>query len=213
MNRVAFLVDGFNVLHSLKEAQRVLGRQLQWLDLRSLCLWYVRSGVFGRTATLQGVTYFSAYATFLPPGHPGAPAWHRTYVRALEATGVSVVLGRFRSRRRKCPKCGASYLGYEEKETDVAIAARIMELAISRECETIAVVTGDTDILPAIRTARRIAPAKTLWVASPFRRYHRALREQAQNWFRIRPQAYLAHQLPEAVAAPDGKVIRKPPAW
>ena len=38
MLRTAFLVDGFNLYHSLVEAQHALqGRGTRWLDLRSLC--------------------------------------------------------------------------------------------------------------------------------------------------------------------------------
>jgi len=38
MGRTAFLVDGFNLYHSLKDAQFALGgRSTRWLDLRSFC--------------------------------------------------------------------------------------------------------------------------------------------------------------------------------
>lgn len=126
MSRVAFLVDGFNVYHSLRDAERVAGRSLRWLDLRRLCESYARRNVLGRPSTLQTVTYFSAFATFLARTKPDALARHATYVRALQATGVEVALGRFKARSRSCPRCGSSYVTYEEKETDVAIAIRIM---------------------------------------------------------------------------------------
>jgi hypothetical protein len=63
MNRVAFLVDGFNVCHSLRDAERVAGRSLRRLDLRRLCESYARRNLLGLTSTLQSVTYFSAFAT------------------------------------------------------------------------------------------------------------------------------------------------------
>src|SRR2546422_10144844 len=94
VNRVAFLVDGFNVYHSLREVQATLGRAVKWLDLQGLCESYTRRSLFGRKSVVQSVTYFSAYATFLVPTNPGALDRHRSYVRALQATGVVVALGR-----------------------------------------------------------------------------------------------------------------------
>ena len=213
MNRVAFLVDGFNVYHSLRAAQAVLGRKVRWLDLHGLCASYVHSSLFGSEAVLGSVIYFSAFATFFGPTKPGVLVRHRAYVRALEATGVDVAMGRFKPRQRRCTICGKVYLGYEEKETDVAIAVRIVELALTRGHETIIVVTGDTDIIPALRAARRLAPDKQLWVASPFQRYNRELRHSADAGLKIRAEAYLRHQLPDPVIAPDGSAIPKPPKW
>lgn len=63
---------------------------------------------------------------------------------------MEIALGRFRRRSRRCPICKKIYVAHEEKETDVAIAVRIVELAVSRGCECRVVVTGDTDILPAV---------------------------------------------------------------
>ena len=213
VNQVAFLVDGFNLYHSVLDAERRLRRTVRWLDIRSLCESYTRRSLLGRASTLQSVTYFSAYATFLGHTSPASLTRHRTYVQALQATGVEVVLNRFKARWRVCPICRHRYVGYEEKETDVAIAVRIVELAISSDCDTIIVVTGDTDILPALRVARKLAPAKRLWIGAPFRRYNRELRHHADGAFKIRAEAYGRHRLPDPVVAPDGSVIPKPRTW
>ena len=62
--RVAFIVDGFNLYHSIKDAERMVpARPQRWLDLRAFCQSYVRN--FGRAAVLDGVYYFSAIATHL----------------------------------------------------------------------------------------------------------------------------------------------------
>lgn len=213
MNRVAFLVDGFNVYHSLREAQTVLERPVKWLDLRSLCASYVTRSIFHRPAVLVSVNYFSAYATFLEPTRPDVVAHHRAYVRALRARGVEITMGRFKTRRRRCVVCGNRFNAHEEKETDVAIAARMLTMAASNVCDTVVVVTGDTDLLPALRAARDIAPRMQLWVAFPYRRFNHELRQAADGHFKMRPQAYLRHQLPNPLVAPDGRQIAKPPGW
>lgn len=213
MNRVSFLVDGFNVYHSLKDAQGVLRRPLKWLDLRGLCGSYVRSSVFGRAATLGQVTYFSAYATFLTATNPGVVSRHRSYVEALERTGVEVIMGRFKWKPRWCRACRQEQPGHEEKETDVSIAVRLIEMAVSSECETMVVVTGDTDILPAIHAARRLAPHKQVWVAMPFKRFNHELRVAADGHIKIKATAYAAHQLPEQLTLADGRQISRPATW
>lgn len=212
MNRVAFLVDGFNVYHSVRDAETAIERRLQWLDIRGLCRTYVRR-LLGKDAALKSVTYFTAYATFLAESNPIALVHHKTYVRALEATGVQTVLGRFKSRSRKCPKCGTSYTAHEEKETDVAIALQLVELAISPNCDTIVIITGDTDIVPAVRAARQLAPGKRVWIASPYHRHNRELWHHAHRGFKISAEAYLRHQLPDPVVAPDGTLVPKPATW
>lgn len=213
MNRVAFLVDGFNVYHSLREAEPIVGRPLKWLDLNGLCASYARRGFFDRQSVLRSVTYFSAYATFRSQTDPSAVTHHRTYVRALDATGVETVMGRFKARSRRCPACGTVYRAHEEKETDVAIALRILEVAHLSDCDSIVIVTGDTDILPAIRAARLVAPDKPLVIGFPYRRFNHELRAAAGRHFKIRPQAYARHQLPNPVTGPDGAAILKPPQW
>lgn len=51
MNRVTFLVDGFNLYHSVKEAQRDMnGVSTKWLNIRALCQSYIHH--FGKDAQL-----------------------------------------------------------------------------------------------------------------------------------------------------------------
>jgi hypothetical protein len=105
--RVAFIVDGFNVYHSLKAAEkRAGGWSLRWLDLRGLCATLLNS-VFGPGAELTGVYYFSAYASHLELRNPAVTKRHRTYVEALKATGVHVSMGTSRRRSARSGSTGA----------------------------------------------------------------------------------------------------------
>ena len=71
--RVAFLIDGFNVYHSIREAIKDGGGSLKWLDYLGLCKSYL--SVFGRDAQIVSVTYFSVYATHLQQSHPDGQVW------------------------------------------------------------------------------------------------------------------------------------------
>lgn len=59
--RTSFVIDGFNVYHSLVDASKALGlpdeRGTKWLNLRALCESYLP--LFGSDATLAGVHYFA----------------------------------------------------------------------------------------------------------------------------------------------------------
>ena len=118
MGRTAFLVDGFNLYHSLKQAQLALkGQSTRWLDLCSLCASYLPH--IGRTASLGPVHYFSALAWHLESANPGVTTRHGNYMECLRASGVTVELSKFKQKESACRECGARILRHEEKETDV----------------------------------------------------------------------------------------------
>jgi uncharacterized LabA/DUF88 family protein len=211
MSRVSFLIDGFNVYHSVRAAAESTGASLKWLDLRSLCSSYLSA--IGGAAQLERVYYFSAYAHFLTPKDPGVIVRHKTYVSALRATGVVPMMGRFKWKPRWCPTCKVENPGHEEKETDVAIAVMLMELCIEDAFDTAVLVSGDTDLLPAIRTARRLYPDKQVWVAFPHGRYNAELAEAADNSITIKRKKYAQHPLADPVVLPDGRKARKPAVW
>jgi len=167
----------------------------------------------GGAAQVEQVFYFSAYAHFLTPKDPGVIVRHRTYVNALSATGVVTVMGRFKWKPRWCPTCKKENPGHEEKETDVAIAVKLIVLFVTDACEMAVLVSGDTDLLPAIRTARRLYPEKQVWVAFPHGRYNAELAEAADNGMTIKRKKYDKFQLPNPVLLPDGRKAHKPPEW
>jgi uncharacterized LabA/DUF88 family protein len=214
MNRTTFIVDGFNMYHSVEEAARQLGRGsrgTKWLNLRHLCESYLH--VVGGGAQLEKVYYFSALAKHLEASKPDITLRHQTYVRALESTDVVVQLSRFKAKEIRCPQCGSRNVRHEEKETDVALAAKLLEVFARDECDTVVIVTGDTDIAPAVRTASSLYPHKTMAFAFPFARKNKELAQLVTRSFQIRKEAYAAHQFSDPIQLPDGSTIAKPNGW
>lgn len=213
MNRVTFLVDGFNVYHSAREARRDLqGASTLWLDFRSLLQSFLSSAI-GKDAVLSEIHYFSALATHMDSKRPGTTTRHRTYIDCLRATGVRVHLGRFKYKTVWCRTCQSENPHYEEKETDVALSAKLFELFHTDACDSIVFVTGDTDLAPAVRTASQIFPTKTVHFAFPYKRKNKELAQLTGNSFMIRKERYAAHQLPDPFVLPNGRRIAKPPNW
>ena len=209
--RVSFLLDGFNLYHSLVEAESDLKASTKWLDLRSLCSSYLYT--FGKTARLESIHYFSALATHRDAYRPGSSARHRSYVECLQSTGVTVELGRFKKKHVYCGTCRQNNKHYEEKETDVAISATLLELLFRDAADIIVLVTGDTDLAPAVRTAQRLFPTKELCFAFPYKRQNSELQKMVRRHFKIRGREYLKHQLPNPVVLPGGRKITKPSSW
>jgi len=202
------LVDGFNLYHSIIEASEVQpAASMKWLDLLALCRSYLSA--IGRDATLERIFYFSA----LPEWRPDKMARQAIYVAALKTTGVEVQLGRFKEKEVMCFSCGATFKRHEEKETDVAVAVKLMELFLLNACDTVVLVTGDTDLAPAIRTAKVRWPEKKVWALFPFGRHNAELKAIAHGHIKIKANAYLKSQLPNPIKISDGELLWKPTGW
>ena len=112
----------------------------------------------------------------------------------------------------RCPCCGRVRDRWEEKQTDVGIAVRLMKLAAVGACERVLVVSGDTDLVPAINEARSTWPTR-IGVAFPARRANAQLRAVADWTINLNAGAYARHQSPAVVKGQDGPGIRRPSSW
>jgi hypothetical protein len=81
------------------------------------------------------------------------------------------------------------------------------------EYDVAVLVTGDTDLRPAVVTLQRLHPEKRLIFAFPFDRKNQELAQIAPGSFVLSAESYAKHQLPERVRLPSGKHVYKPSAW
>ena len=137
-------------------------------------------------------------------------ARHLTYIECLESTGVAVELSKFKFKESVCRNCGSKITKHEEKETDVSIAVRLLELLHTGRCAAAVLVTGDSDITPGVRCARRLFPLIPVYACFPFNRQSLELKAATSGSFRITKEAYRRYQFPDPVILPGGKVIPKP---
>ena len=156
MTRVVAFVDGFNLYHAIHD----LGRpHLKWVDLRRLVEAFAPRPQY----VLTRVTYCSAFATW----RPDAYRRHRTYVRALDATGVVTLMGKFKEKERRCRACGASWKDHEEKETDVNLALQLLDGAHRDLFDRALLISGDSDLAPAVRMVKALYPSKEVRILMP----------------------------------------------
>jgi uncharacterized LabA/DUF88 family protein len=159
MKKVAVYIDGFNLYHAIDVLDKPW---LKWLNLKMLSESFLREN-----EVLVDTNYFSAFATWLPVSY----AKHREYVKALKHVGVNTCMGKFKLKPAKCKKCGAEWMKPEEKETDVNIAIKIVEDAVAGNIDRIILITADSDLKPAIDSAKRLNPECELFVVAPPKRY------------------------------------------
>lgn len=101
-----------------------------------------------------------------------------------------------------CSGCKTEATHHEEKETDVAISVKLLELFYFDQCDTAVLVTGDTDLGPAIKTAFRLFPEKQIYTLFPYKRKNKELAKLATGPFVIGANRYQACQFDNPFIAP-----------
>ena len=199
---VSFYIDGFNLYHALLKLR---DDRVKWLDLAALCGRLIAP----KTETISQIYYFSAYADWLPE----QMSRHQEYVKALEARGVTCVLGHFKRKDRKCFSCGATWIAHEEKETDVSIGITLLNDAYRDRFARAYLVTRDSDLMPAVRMVRAEFPKKEIIaVAPPTMGHSNDLIGVCNAKRKITLEQIRACLLPRTVLRGDGSIAAVRPA-
>jgi 6-hydroxy-3-succinoylpyridine 3-monooxygenase len=200
-------IDGFNLYHG-----SVKGTSYKWLDLQAY-FELLRNG-----DEIVAVKYFTA------PMH-GSPAnRQRTYLRALETCPkVNVILGKYKTKQAQCKVTDCCHSGdrrfttWEEKRTDVNIAIHILDDAYQNQCELIVVVSGDSDLVPALNMVKLRFPEKRIVVYIPARNESRGaateIRSAADKDATLPQNLLKRAQFPRDIDDGAGGVITKPESW
>ncbi len=154
--RVAAYIDGFNLYYGIRKE----GRRHLWLDLEGLV-----QSLLKPHQQLVALRYFTARIRNDPP----AEQRQETYLKALKAHSsvLEIRPGRFQRKTKSCYACRSSWIEYEEKETDVSLAVSLLEDGVSELYDTALIVSADSDMTPAVRALRRLAPEVRVVAALP----------------------------------------------
>jgi uncharacterized LabA/DUF88 family protein len=197
MERVVCFIDGFNLYHSI---HRLKSPSLKWVNLWALASVFIRP----KTQQLNAVYYFSAYADWIPD----AKLRHLRYVKALTAAGVTPVLGKFKEKDRKCPKCGHKWQSHEEKETDVNIALALLNLAYQNKYDRALLISNDSDLAPAIHMVRAHFPQKYITtIVPPHYRHSNELIQASSDKAKITVAHLERCLMPEHILDAGGNIV------
>jgi uncharacterized LabA/DUF88 family protein len=102
---------------------------------------------------------------------------------------------------------------FEEKETDVNIAISLVEDAVGDHYDTAILLSGDSDLIPAIKAAKRLAAPKRVIVAFPPSRISKELKQVADGFLHVGINKVRNSQLPEQVVNRAGVTLSRPKHW
>jgi uncharacterized LabA/DUF88 family protein len=199
-------VDGFNLYY---RALKPLSQQ--WLDLQA---YFVR---LRKDDEVRRIYYFTAELT-------GAKrAGHLAYLEALTTCPlVTIIAGKYQTQYLDCEVTACTYSGerrffqFKEKRTDVNIAVQMLGDAYEDECDLHVLISGDTDLVPAVEKVRDRGKRVIVYVPNRDEDSYDAASElrHAANMARNLPLKTLDRaQFPDQI--PDGKggFIQKSAAW
>ncbi len=205
--RTIVYIDGYNFYYG-----SVRGTAYRWLDLEK-CFSRLRSA-----DEIKQIWYFTA----LLDGPKRAR--QKTYLQALATSSrVQVILGKFKLKQVKCGVTGCKHRGSrlfdmpEEKRTDVNIALQLLDDAHHDRADQFIIVSGDSDLVPALEMVKAQWPHKQLFVYVPSRHPLRGAAVELRNAadkHKTFPQALLkVSQFPAKIPDGRGGFIQKPAGW
>ncbi|MCX4970823.1 NYN domain-containing protein [Streptomyces sp. NBC_00654] len=204
MSELIVYVDGFNLYHGLHAKY---GRRFLWLDLEKL------ARTLRPRDQLVKVKYFTASVM----NDPGALSRQDAYLQALPAHSgdtVEIIKGRYQAKQKTCRQCGSNWTHYEEKETDVNIAVSLAADVATKSATSAVIISADSDLAPAVRKAKSLAPGTHIMAAFPPKRYSNELKTLMPASFLIGRAKFSGAQLPDQVVDPaTGHVIERPAKW
>ncbi len=200
--RACFFIDGFNFYHSLDENPDL--HKYKWLDYAKLARLFVP-----RNEKIERILLFTAFPTW----NSQKEERHKRYVNALRTKGVEIVFGKFKRRSKVCHSCKNTIAYHEEKETDVNIAVELFRLAIRDEFDEAYLVSGDTDLVPAVRGLKSAFPSKIIRVIFPLGRVSEDFRSVADGIGKVKRKHLESAQLEDVIVLSNGAELRRPEGW
>lgn len=144
--QVSFFVDGFNFYFGLKDMCKIKPdwRKFYWIDLVKLFEQFLNED-----EELCCVHYFTAR-----PKNKGKIARQNILMncnKALNGNKLKIHYGKYQDKPVICrASCGQTFMHWEEKQTDVNLAIKMIEDCHAKNCDKIVLVSGDTDFLPPL---------------------------------------------------------------
>lgn len=206
--RAIVYVDGFNLYYGA-----IKGGPDKWLDLDR----YFR--LIRQADDVVRIHYFTAMVS------GPTRANQVMYLRALGTTpAVNIILGKFKPKEVDCRVTACchstsrrTFTVPSEKRTDVHIALQMLEDAYEDRADLFIVISGDSDLVPAVHRVRAIFPTKVVTVYVPARDPNRSAAVElrsAANTSRDLPLNMLKLcQFPPTMQDGSGGRIDKPAKW
>uniref|UniRef100_A0A7C2K2B1 NYN domain-containing protein n=1 Tax=candidate division WOR-3 bacterium TaxID=2052148 RepID=A0A7C2K2B1_UNCW3 len=218
-NKIAFLIDGLNFYYSVKRLKVKTNLNAKWFDYISFCDFYKLdlSKKLSKQLSIHGIFYFTSLIVKTASMSEIEFQQHRTnqlqYLKILADQGITILKGKFNQKEVKCPSCDFSFKIPVEKQTDINIASKLFEVLSGGFVDVVVIVSGDTDLVPAIETSKKAFPGKLIVVVIPYGNHSTQLKTVAHFNYSLRAEHYVKHLLPNPYRLKTGEIISKPSTW
>lgn len=223
-NRVRVYIDWFNFYHNLRE-KFPNKKNYQWLNYRKLI-----ENELKENEKIDEVFLFTAY--YSDDRRSERYIRHNTLIQALTSSGVKVILGKFIKNSKtlytkqiddvrptdmdsivKEKVDEIDYVIKEEKKTDVNLAIKIVQDAYEDNFDIAYVITGDTDIVPAVELVKRNFWSKIIINARIDNSLGRDIQKACDDFRTITSEKIKKSLLPDRINFRKGRYIEKPKEW
>lgn len=212
MKRVVFYVDGFNFYYGIKNMSKHKPdwRKFYWLDLVQFFSEFLKED-----EELVTVNYFTAR-----PKNKGKMVRQNMLMncnKAVNGNKLKIHYGKYQDKTMTCRAsegCGKEYMHWEEKQTDVNLAIKIVEDCHNEICDKIVLVSGDSDFLPPLKLVKKYYNNIETLVLFPPTKYTHSIVQLGQPCLSLeqhKPKWNKARM--EEVVEINGKEYRKPTEW
>lgn len=223
-------VDGYNLYYGLKEANL---RKCYWLDLYALAsslaaqrglpvqCKYFTSLIQSRKDDKALVDLIGRTPSLTPEMMAAVKQIKKAerqehYINALskhnESNDFRIIHGTYKTSERQCFHCTKLNRFSHEKQTDVNIALEIVKDVVQEQAEAIYVVSGDSDLTPALKLVKELTAGRerqvSIYVVCPPKRKSDELCNQAHVKLTLFEKLLMANLLPDKF----GK-FEKPEKW
>lgn len=199
--RVIVYIDGFNLYFGLIEAGLA---NYKWLNIKQLV-----DGLLKNSQVVEEIKYFTSRVS----NDPEKQKRQSTYIEALETVGIKIYYGQYQRNSIECRRCGNVWPIYSEKMTDVNIATHLLSDAYQDKFDMAMLISGDSDLVPPIKTKNQRFNNKRVFIAFPPKRNNSSVALVAKGSLTIGRKKIVDSQFPEMVKKMDGYILNKPANW
>lgn len=201
MIKTIFFIDGFNFYHSINSSGY---HKYKWIDFSKLVHLFTRP-----EEKIEDIYFFTALAKWSQSKREK----HQLLIRALQSVGVKTVYGKFKTQDVHCPHCHRIFPKFVEKKTDVNIAIHLFQSAFKDKFDKAYLVSGDSDLVPAVSAVKGLFPSKKIEAIFPINRASNELRRTCDYSQKIRKRHLEQCVFPDPVVLRDGTSLSCPANW
>lgn len=174
MQKVNVYFDGFNFYNGLRDNN---WKKFYWLDIVKFSENIIK--ILHNDHQLIEAYYFSAP----PHNHPSKEKRQKRFFDANELNPkFKLVQGYHKDKSKFCNSCNSKIAMTEEKQTDVNIALEMLKNAALKKCNLSILVSGDTDMIPIIKSIKEIDPNHKMMIFFPPQRKTHQMIQYVDGW-------------------------------